>query len=104
MKQRLGLILSLLGDKPLIIWDEPMSGLDPLGRKCVADTMITLKQRGKTILFTTHVLTDVDQIADHFLLIFDGRLIDQGVMDGSFTMSERFHNAIVQPSQTRNII
>jgi ABC-2 type transport system ATP-binding protein len=66
MKQRLGVIISLITDPDLIIRDEPMNGLDPLGRQCIKDLMVDLRTQGKTILFSTHILWDIEQIADRY--------------------------------------
>ncbi|MBP6910266.1 ABC transporter ATP-binding protein [Patescibacteria group bacterium] len=66
MKQRLSLAASLINDPELIFRDEPMSGLDPLGRIIVKDLMKELKKEGKTLFFNTHILSDVQEIADRF--------------------------------------
>lgn len=90
MKQRLGLILSLINDPELLFWDEPMSGLDPLGRIVVKDLMKKLKKQGKTIIFSTHILSDVEEIADRFGILAEGKIIYEGNMDGITTSLEDF--------------
>ncbi len=75
MKQRLSLAASLINDPDLIFWDEPMSGLDPLGRILVKDLMRDLKAQWKTIFFNTHILSDVQEIADHFAILHNGRIV-----------------------------
>jgi ABC-2 type transport system ATP-binding protein len=74
MVQRLGLAQTLLHDPDLYILDEPMSGLDPLGRALVKKIMLELKQRGKTVFFSTHVTADVEAVCDRVGIIVAGRL------------------------------
>jgi ABC-2 type transport system ATP-binding protein len=75
MKQRLSLAASLINDPELIFWDEPMSGLDPLGRILVKDLMRDLKKQGKTLFFNTHILSDVQEIADTFAILHQGKIV-----------------------------
>ncbi len=79
MKQRLSLAASLINDPDLIFWDEPMSGLDPLGRILVKDLMRDLKKQGKTLFFNTHILSDVQEIADHFAILHQWRIVHDDV-------------------------
>ncbi len=81
MKQRLWLILSLINNPDLLLRDEPMSGLDPLGRIVVKNLMKKLKSEGKTILFSTHILSDVQEIADRFGILKDGSMIYESETD-----------------------
>jgi ABC-2 type transport system ATP-binding protein len=69
MLQRIGLAQAILHDPDIIFLDEPMSGLDPIGRKMVKDLMIELKKSKKTIFFNTHILSDVETICDSFAII-----------------------------------
>jgi len=80
MVQRLGLAQALLQDPPLLILDEPMSGLDPLGRKDVRDIVVELGQRGKTVFFSTHILSDVESICNRVGMVFAGRLQREGAI------------------------
>jgi len=74
MVQRLGIAQTLLNDPDLYILDEPMSGLDPLGRALVKGIIKDLKSRGKTVFFSTHITADVEVVCDRVGVIVDGRL------------------------------
>ncbi len=78
MQQRLGIAQALVGDPSFVVLDEPMSGLDPIGRKDVRDLILELKRRGKTVLFSTHILPDVEALADRVGVILGGQLRDVG--------------------------
>jgi ABC-2 type transport system ATP-binding protein len=80
MVQRLGLAQSLLGNPQTVVLDEPMSGLDPIGRKDVRDLILKLREEGRTVLFSTHILSDVEAICDRVGIIVDGKLTDCGAL------------------------
>src|SRR6202451_1660634 len=77
MLQRVGLAQAILHDPQLVILDEPMSGLDPVGRREVRDIILELKNAGKTILFSTHILSDAEMLCDRVAVLVGGKL--QGV-------------------------
>jgi len=77
MLQRVGLAQAILHDPAVVVLDEPMSGLDPVGRREVRDIILELKKQGKTVLFSTHILTDAEMLCDRVGVIVGGRL--QGV-------------------------
>jgi len=81
MLQRLGLAQALVNDPELVILDEPMSGLDPIGRKEIRDLIRELRTEGKTVLFSTHILSDVELICDRVAIVVGGRLRDCGPLD-----------------------
>ena len=81
MVQRLGLAQALIGDPSIVILDEPMSGLDPIGRKDVRDIIFKLRDEGRTVFFSTHILPDVEAICDRVALLSKGRLTDVGRLD-----------------------
>src|SRR5215472_7436240 len=74
MLQRVGLAQAILHDPKLVILDEPMSGLDPIGRHEVRDIILELKRAGKTVLFSTHILTDAEMLCDRVGVIVGGKL------------------------------
>src|SRR5438046_3267754 len=74
MLQRVGLAQAILHDPKLVILDEPMSGLDPVGRREVRDIILELKNAGKTILFSTHILSDAETLCDRVGVIAGGKL------------------------------
>ncbi len=78
MQQRVGIAQALVADPAFLVLDEPMSGLDPIGRKEVRDLILELKRRGKTVFFSTHILPDVESICDRVGVILRGRLRDVG--------------------------
>jgi len=78
MQQRANFVLALLNDPQLLILDEPMSGLDPLGRGQIIGLIQRLKQEGKTILFCSHILGDVDRLVDQLLVLHKGRTLFNG--------------------------
>ena len=72
MQQRLGLASALFHDPELLLLDEPSSALDPQGRKDILDTLVTLKNQGKTIFFSTHILDDVERVCNKIAILNDG--------------------------------
>lgn len=74
MRKRLGLAQALLNDPDLLLLDEPTAGLDPVGCKEVKELLLVLKERGKTILLTTHLLADVQDVSDTIMILYGGRL------------------------------
>jgi ABC-2 type transport system ATP-binding protein len=80
MVQRLGLAQALIGDPQTVILDEPMSGLDPIGRKDVRDIILGLRDEGRTVLFSTHILSDVEAICDRVGIMVEAELTDCGAL------------------------
>ncbi|MDB4991073.1 MAG: transporter, ATP-binding protein [Myxococcaceae bacterium] len=81
MMQRVGLAQALLHDPELLILDEPMSGLDPIGRKQVRDIILGQRKRVKTLIFTSHVLSDVEMLCDHIAIVNKGQVVARGTLD-----------------------
>jgi ABC-2 type transport system ATP-binding protein len=81
MLQRIGLAQALINDPDLLILDEPMSGLDPIGRREVKDIILDLKSRGTTIFFSSHILADAEALCDRVGLLFEGRIVLESGVD-----------------------
>jgi len=73
-----GIAQALMGDPELVVLDEPMTGLDPLGRKEIRDLILELKREGRTVFFSTHILPDVEMTCDRVAMIFAGRIRSVG--------------------------
>jgi ABC-2 type transport system ATP-binding protein len=78
MLQRTGLAAALVADPELLILDEPMSGLDPVGRKEVRDLIVEERRRGRTIFFSTHILSDVETLCDRVAILRKGEVVVSG--------------------------
>jgi len=78
MLQRLGFSSALLHDPELIILDEPLSGLDPIGRKDFKDILVELNKRGVTVFFSSHIVSDVEEVCRHVVVLQQGELIFSG--------------------------
>jgi len=97
MRQRLGFAQALVNDPEYIFLDEPLDGLDPIGRREMKDLMIDLKKNGKKIFLNTHILYDVEEVCDELGVIHRGRLLYAGSVkkfcDGK-SLEERFVETI----------
>lgn len=78
MLQRTGLAAALVGDPELLVLDEPMSGLDPLGRREVRDIIFEERKKGRTVLFSSHVLSDVEALCDRVVILRAGEVVLSG--------------------------
>ena len=78
MLQRAGLAQALVNDPKLVVLDEPLGGLDPLGRKEIRDIIVRFKDEGKTVFFTSHILQDIEMICDRVAIIVGGRIVKEG--------------------------
>jgi ABC-2 type transport system ATP-binding protein len=78
MVQRLGIAQALLNRPELLILDEPMSGLDPLGRRDIKDLLARLRREGRTIFFSTHIISDVEELCDRVAIIVGGQVTKEG--------------------------
>jgi ABC-2 type transport system ATP-binding protein len=102
MLQRIGLAQAILHDPEIIFLDEPMSGLDPIGRKMVKDLLLELKKMGKTIFFNTHILSDVETICDSFGIICEWKMVaNMKISDLHDPLEDFFMKKIIENS-TRN--
>jgi len=78
MLQRIGMAQALINDPTLLLLDEPLGGLDPLGRKEIRDIIVRLKNQGKTVFLSSHILQDIEMICDRVAIIANGQIINQG--------------------------
>jgi ABC-2 type transport system ATP-binding protein len=78
MLQRVGLAQALLHEPELVLLDEPLGGLDPLGRKEIRDIIVQLKEEGRTVFLSSHILQDIEMICDRVAIIVAGRIVNQG--------------------------
>jgi ABC-2 type transport system ATP-binding protein len=87
--QRNAIAQAIVHDPSVVFLDEPMSGLDPVGRKEIRDLVVRLNADGKTIFMNTHILSDVETICDRVAIIVQGRLAHQGDLEGALASGER---------------
>ncbi len=80
MMQRAGLAQAMIADPEMLVLDEPMSGLDPMGRVLVRDIILEEKKRGKTVFFSSHILSDIEAVCDRVAIVVGGRLRGQGTL------------------------
>lgn len=90
MLQRTGMAQALINDPDLVFLDEPMSGLDPIGRYQMREIIISLRQQGKTVFFNSHILGDVEAICDRVALLVEGKLVCQGSLDELLGISQAY--------------
>jgi ABC-2 type transport system ATP-binding protein len=81
MTQRLGLAQAIQHDPELVILDEPMSGLDPVGRRDVRDLILAQRSAGRTVFFSSHILQDAEMLCDRVAIVFKGKLRSVGKLD-----------------------
>lgn len=91
MLQRTGMAQALINDPELVFLDEPMSGLDPMGRYQMREIILSLKQQGKTVFFNSHILGDVEVICNRVGLMVGGKLVQQGTLDELLGQSKSYH-------------
>lgn len=96
MARRIGLAQAMINDPSLLILDEPTSGLDPLGCREVKDLIRTLKQRGKTVIVTSHLLSDVEDVCDRVIILYGGKIRAQGTLSDLLRIEKK--DTITVPS------
>ncbi|MEL6187548.1 MAG: ABC transporter ATP-binding protein [Myxococcota bacterium] len=89
MIQRAGLAQALLGSPDLLILDEPMTGLDPIGRREIRDLILSIKDEGKTVFYSTHILPDIEMTCDRVTMVHKGRTLRAGRLDDILTETSR---------------
>lgn len=98
MLQRIGIAQALINDPEFIILDEPMSGLDPLGRREVRDLILELKKSGKTVILSSHILSDLEALCDKVCFIFRGKVVKLGSIYDLYNEIDSEYEAVVQKS------
>lgn len=88
MQRRIGLAQALINDPDLLILDEPTNGLDPVGTRQMKDLILALRDRGKTILLSSHLLADVEDVCNRVAILFGGKIHAQGTVDELLTVSD----------------
>ncbi len=88
MARRIGLAQAMINDPEFLILDEPTSGLDPLGCKEIKDLILMLKKRGKTVLVTSHLLSDVEDVCDRVIILYGGKIRAEGSINKLLTVSD----------------
>lgn len=88
MARRIGLAQAMINDPEFLVLDEPTSGLDPLGAKEVKDLILALKRRGKTVLITSHLLSDIEDVCDRVTILYGGKVRASGTLGELLTVSE----------------
>ena len=102
MLQRVGLAQAILHDPKVVVLDEPMSGLDPVGRREVRDIILELKQQGKTVMFSTHILPDAESLCDRVGVIVGGKLHGVGKPDEIVGAQAQGYEVLFEHSTTAN--
>ncbi len=93
MKQKVSLVISVVHDPDIIIFDEPTNGLDVLTARVVTDFLLELRERGKTVILSTHIFSLVEKLCDRVGIIIDGRMVACDTLKevcGSLTLEDRF--------------
>ena len=96
MKQRLGLAATLIGEPQLLLLDEPCSALDPIGRREILDVIFRLKSKS-TVLFSTHLLSDVEAVCDSVTVVDHGKTLYEGTVSGiRKSKNQSFEDAVLE--------
>lgn len=95
MARRIGLAQAMINDPAFLILDEPTSGLDPIGCREVKDLILLLKKRGKTVIVTSHLLSDVEEVCDRVIVLYGGQIRANGSMNDLLTIQS--NNTITTP-------
>ena len=96
MQRRIGLAQAMINDPELLILDEPTSGLDPLGCREIKDLILALKKRGKTVIITSHLLSDIEDVCDRVIVLYGGKVRAEGSLTDLLTVSGE--NRITTPA------
>ena len=101
MARRIGLAQALINDPDLVILDEPTSGLDPLGSRQVKDVILALARRGKTVLVSSHLLADMEDVCDRIAILFNGQIQATGPIGSLLEQSDQIQIRFPRPAEDR---
>jgi len=106
MARRIGIAQAMINDPSLLILDEPTSGLDPLGCREVKDLILALKKRGKTIIVTSHLLSDIEDVCDRVIILYGGKIRAEGTLDSLLTVSDssRITTPVLPPETMAKVL
>jgi len=103
MLQRIGLAQALLNNPSLLLLDEPLSGLDPLGRKEIRDVILGLRDQGKTVFLSSHILQDIEMVCDRVAILVGGKVLNQGPLQDLISEKTRFTEIIVSGVEEKDL-
>ena len=103
MLQRAGIAQAILHDPPVVILDEPMSGLDPVGRREIRDIILDLKNQGRTVFFSTHILSDAEMLCDRVAVLAGGKLQGVGAPREIVTMKSQSMEILFELREGRSL-
>lgn len=101
MLQRIGFLATIIHHPKLIILDEPLSGLDPIGRKELKDVIVEVHKEGKTVFFSSHIVPDIEEICDRVIFLKEGRLVYDGAVNSLLTSNNTQDFLITIQNQNR---
>ena len=106
MTRRIGLAQAMINDPALLILDEPTSGLDPLGCREVKDLIHLLKKRGKTVIVTSHLLSDIEEVCDRVIILYGGKIRAQGTLGELLTIegTDRITTPQLKPETMEKVL
>jgi ABC-2 type transport system ATP-binding protein len=102
MKRRLNLAAALLHDPQILLLDEPTVGVDPQSRNAIFENLETLKQRGKTLVYTTHYMEEAERLCDRIIIIDHGKLIANDTLQGLYRLIPASNVLVVELDQQTN--
>ncbi len=106
MLQRLGIAQALINEPDLLVLDEPLSGLDPMGRKEIRDIIIEQRDRGATIFFSSHILSDIEHLCDRVAIIHHGNVVSEGPLEELLLSEKRQTELLIraEPVQIDSVL
>ncbi len=100
MRQRVGIAQAMINDPDLILMDEPTDGVDPVGRKDIRDVVRTIRDRGKTVLINSHLLSELEMVCDRVAIMVQGEVRQQGSLDDLTAPHRRYEVSFVGDDQS----